>query len=167
MTDKQIQFWVECIDKHRKDFDNEKMLLAEKFGGLPKDEDIIWSLLNKYVLDIPKYDINRINKMITTYDLMANFLLTFENKDPIELIRQKRKLELQKIKEVGIYTKVKIGTLHEGICTTAKKMKDKSYSIDEAIKQMPIPFPNCKNRALHKKIKVCTCYYVPLTDDEF
>ncbi len=74
MTDKQIQFWVECIDKNRMDFDNEKILLTEKFGSNPNDKDIIWSLLNKQILDIPKYDINRINKMMTKYDLMANFL---------------------------------------------------------------------------------------------
>jgi hypothetical protein len=166
MTDKQILFWAECIEKNREDFNNEKKLLTDKFGGAPHDEDVIWSLLNKQLLYIPPNDINLFSKLITIYDLMTHFLLKVENKDPIDLIKQKQKVELNKIKAAEIYTKVKVGTQHDGVCSTAKKMKNRVFNLDDAIAQMPIPFPDCRNRQFHKKIKVCTCYYIPLTDDE-
>lgn len=169
MTEKQIIEWVDFMDKSMDEYNSTKETLCIKFGNEPRPNDIIWRMFNDKTLEISiGEEQNRKNRLITNYHLMANFLLRVEGKNPFELIKQARQIELTEFQEVGIYTKVRIMTFHEGLCSTAKKLRNKIYKLSDVINEMPVPSPQCKNivKSVNSKIPYCTCCYCPLMDDE-
>lgn len=159
MTEKQIAFWIDCMDKTENDFINEKIFLEKKFKGEPNANDVIWAMLNNKIREVAPNDANRYSKLFVIYDLMSTFLYKIEDKDPFSILKEVRKYELLRIKDAGIYPKVSIFTLDEGVCSTAKKIKNKVYTLEDALKLEPLPDPKCKCKIRHDKIPICCCSY--------
>lgn len=148
-------------------FIDEKTKLTNKFGGVPKDQDVVWSLFNVKIKElIDKPDQNTPNILKSLYHTMAYFLVTVESKDPSDLLKQAHRIELKKIYDVGIYPKVRICTFHEGVCDTAKQLKNKIFNLSDILDSDLLPPSNCKNMTLNKRIAWCTCTYFALTEDE-
>lgn len=158
MTDKQINTWLGYIDKGLEDFTFNQNQLRIKFGEIPKDSDVIWCMLNNYLL------VSQDQSMV--YNLMANFLITIENKSPFELIKQSREHELKRLLDMGInmYPFVTIKTVHEYQCKAAKKLQNKKFKTTDALINNPLPCSECENIIYGKSIPYCTCYYDPVTD---
>jgi len=84
---------------------------------------------------------------------MAQFL-NKRGKDFFHLLQQSKKMELLYYKKMGM-DEVEI----IACCPSCKKLEGKSIKIDDALKNMPLPYKNCTNILYNKKRGFCTCIY--------
>lgn len=133
------------------DFNNRKNFLILKTGKVPKDTDVLRSLL----LEVQ-------TKGVIVYNQLA-MILNWEGKDTYQFLFNVRKTELTNLKKSKIVQKVKIITgAKQGeieSCPECKAMQGKIFTIDEALKQMPIPNKNCTCKIYDKTRGLCRCIY--------
>lgn len=128
-------------------FDLHRFILSNQFGFKAPVRDVVWRILN---VNLATSDHNII-KMI--YYEMA-YLLKQEQKDPRHLIQLALKHELLGLKEIGVYTEVKIQSSNDNdVCPECKSLHGKIFDIDEALESLPIPSScTCETG--------CRCYYI-------
>lgn len=87
-------------------------------------------------------------------------ILSEKGKDPFKQLILSSKMELLSLKERGIK---EVRILSTGGCASCKKQNGKIYSIDEAIKKMPLPNKNCSFHLYpeNRNYSSCRCTYVP------
>jgi len=75
--------------------------------------------------------------------------------------KKKIEAELKQVASVKIYDRIKIfsGTT---LCSKAVELNGKIFTLEEALKDCPIPDKECNN----KEPRFCTCSYIPLTKGE-
>ena len=166
MTDKQIELYLAQISRTSEDFQKEKELLQIRFGGEPKDADVMWALINKCILGLNESDLDSLR---IHYLTMADFVYEINNSDPMEFLSQAIRTNLLQLKELYYsYPAVQVMCPHASHCRKAKELKGKVFTIDEALNTMPIPNRECEYRwDEHKKFSFCTCSYMPLDNDEY
>jgi len=148
--EKDIRDWlkrggVKGLGISRTIFNNTREELSKRFKSIASINDTIWSVLNNALANKTSY----YDRMVI-YMEMAH-ILKLENKDTKEVVRQARKMELLEHKEGG-YKMVEIMTMiDDTTCAECKKLAGKVLSIEEALKNMPVP-NNCTN-------KHCRCWY--------
>jgi hypothetical protein len=133
------------------DFNNRKNFLILKTGKVPKDTEVLRSLL----LEVQA-------KGIIVHNQMA-MILNWEGKDTYQFLFNVRRTELTNLKKSKIIQKVKIITgAKQGeieSCPECKSIQGKIFTIDEALKQMPIPHKNCTCKIYDKTRGLCRCFY--------
>ncbi|MBN1637930.1 MAG: hypothetical protein JW866_03115 [Ignavibacteriales bacterium] len=154
-------FWVRQLGITQKMFDKTREELSGEFGFLASVNDTSWRILN--IINTPKksyYDRQLI------YLAMADILKS-EGKSTDEVLAQAHKMELlegkaeneasakkfrEKLleikrlnKDLSVEMVVKVKTCNdELVCDECKKLSEMTFTIDEALKNMPIPH-NCTN----------------------
>ncbi len=133
------------------DFNNRKNFLILKTGKVPKDTDVLRSLL----LELQA-------KGIIVYSHLA-LILNWEGKDTYQFLFNARRTELSNLKKSKIVQKVKIisGAKQGEIesCPECKELHGKIFTIDEALKLMPLPNKNCTCKIYDKNKGICRCTY--------
>lgn len=108
------------------------------------------------------------NKKINYQNIkMAYLTLSFyaaENNLPYFELRKKIVLfELYNYQSSGVVNKVQISTAGIDSCDRCRELEGKIFSIEEAIKKMPIPVEKCETDFY--KDGWCRCCYLPIVED--
>jgi len=133
------------------DFNNKKNFIILKTGKVPKDTDVLRSLL----LELQS------RGMIVSSQIAM--ILNREGKDTYRFLYNARKAELLNLKKSKIVQKVKIisgaksGEIES--CPECREMQGKILTIDEALNQMPVPNKKCNCRIYDKNNGICRCTY--------
>ena len=130
--------------------------LSAKLGREANTKEVAWALFNKVIAS--KSDLQFL-KM--TYYRMALFL-DEESKDPRPFLEKHSETELMQYKQSGVVKKVSILAAGEGdSCSACQKQNGKTYTIEEALRLMPIPCKNCTKTLNSDRAGFCRCCYVP------
>lgn len=147
--------------QYEKNFDNKysdiKNELTKRFKTEPSEADILWGLSNYLLSEFMKKD--DLGEMKMVYFHQARFLYE-DGKDYLWVLQQVHKCDLMAYVKSGVVKKVEIVTCKENSCPSCHKLDGKIYTIEQALKEMPIPEKNCSNDPNPKSKKGwCRCYY--------
>jgi hypothetical protein len=138
----------------KRNFTSEKNRLSKENKAEVSSIDVCLNLYNKLILQ--NKDLNLLK---TLYFEMALFLYSL-NRNFFNQLQMSAKMELMAYKQQGVKS-VYILTCGEASCPECKKLSDKVYSIDRALRENPVPCKACSFE-LHKGIKGwCKCQYTP------
>jgi|Deesub1362A_J573_1020465.scaffolds.fasta_scaffold17422_2 DNA-directed RNA polymerase subunit RPC12/RpoP len=140
-----------------KKFNSHKAKLSEKFGKEASTRDVIWSIYNELIAK--KKDLQEL-KML--YYEMALFL-NKEGKDSFPLLQQAAKMELMRFKKEGFIKKVRILASADS-CPVCQKLNGKVFTVERALKTMPIPCKECTHKLYDGNRGFCRCSYVAEID---
>lgn len=151
--EKDIRDWlrrVEDLGITRKMFNDEREKLSERFGLKASINDTAWTILNSINTPNKSYQDRKF-----IYLAMAH-ILQLEDKSTKEIMVQAHKMDLLEMKELvdnsGIEMMGKILTCNDDlVCDECRKLSKKVFTVDEALKTMPIPH-QCTN-------KNCRCWW--------
>lgn len=127
--------------------------------------DLIWSMFNKLVDDNSK-PMNYSNLNMIHYS-MAIFLME-HGKNGFEQGYLARKYNLMDMKQSDMIKEVEISCVYDASsCENCKPLHKKKYSIDEALRLMPIPHKDCTGFDSGEH-GFCRCVYIgiPITYEE-
>jgi rubrerythrin len=115
-------------------------------------DDLIWSISNEILLEYAKQ--KKFQEMSDLYLSMAH-LQKECNKEFFYLLQEARKMELYGIKKElkGFKYKVVIVATYNRYCKDCQEQDGKMFTMEEALKKMPIPVKNCTNEGF------CMCCY--------
>lgn len=152
--EKDIDDWlkrVEGLGVTYKLFKEQRSKLSQEFGQQASVNDTAWRILNSLVVSKQS---NSNRKII--YLEMAH-IVTLEGKNPNPYLTEAVKYELLDFSSSGI-KKVKVTNANDSlICANCRKLENKVISINQALKEMPIP-NNCEKKT------GCRCWYSPIFD---
>ncbi len=135
------------------DFQKKRDELSKHFGSKASGRDVIWGLYNN---EITK-SIGDLHRQQMLYYQMALFL-NEEGRNPSQLIEQSNQVYLQSYKLSGIVKKVGI-IAGEKSCPECQENAKKIYSLEDAIKNNPIPCQKCTHVMEPGKYSFCRCCY--------
>jgi len=136
------------------DFLEQQRVLTKRFNLKARGTDVIWGLLNQQISI--KRDMSS-RKII--YFEMARFIYE-EGKNPYELLKEASKCELLKYKESGVVSKVKINSCGDLSCKECQKLNGKTYLVEKALEEMPVPCKDCDNDKNKNGFPWCRCRWV-------
>jgi hypothetical protein len=134
------------IEFTREDFNATREKLSREFGCKASVNDTLWRMLN--LIDKPDKDY-QIRKFI--YFAMS-YILLWEGKSSNEVMAKFHRMDLLNAK---VNTPGLVAVIHtrndEYVCDECKKLSKMTFTIDEALRDMPIPH-KCTNEN-------CRCGY--------
>ncbi len=152
--------WIENLKQYgitERDIDISRNQLSKIYGYEANDRDVIWSIFNELVARNKDFhDLGMI------YFYMALFLKE-EGMDFFSILQESVKMSLIILKCEGRRNKVRIITA-KNTCKACQLLKDKVFTIDEALDKMPIPCKECTFDSDEKQNGWCRCSYVPIID---
>lgn len=152
----------ECDFSFDKKYDDIKSQLIKKFGFEPAEEDALWGLSNCLLSEFMKKGDWQKMKMI--YSAQASFLY-LDGKDHLRILQESAKCDLREYIKQGFVEKVEIVTCKENSCPSCQKLSGKIFTIEQALKEMPIPERSCSFDANSKLKKGwCRCIYAPVVE---
>ncbi len=136
--------------------------LTKKFGFIPSEGDILWSIANQFLMEAMK--VNDWQRMKMIYLDMALFLHE-EGKDCFKIKQQSAKCELKNLQKSEVIKKVEILTCGDSSCLVCQKLTGKILTIEEALRDMPIPVKDCSFK-LNPEAPAgwCRCCYLPVVE---
>ncbi len=130
--------------------------LTDKFGSIPKQADVVWTLLNNLLIDaLQRKDWG---KMAGLYFEQA-LVLNDEGKDCFDPLQESKRCSLRSYQSEGIVHKVQILAAGDSSCDKCKALNGKVITIEQALESMPLPVRNCDNA-----YKYCRCVYLPVIE---
>jgi uncharacterized paraquat-inducible protein A len=148
--------WLNILQSYgitEKDYEKYENELNKKFGVKPNSRDIIWRIFNELLF--VKH--NELQTLKMLYYEMAIFL-NEEGKDFFKILQQSAIMELKYIQKQGFIKKIKIITTPNS-CEACKKLDAKVLTLDEALKELPIPCKECSYIMDNGKRGFCRCLY--------
>ncbi|MGO8763257.1 MAG: hypothetical protein ACLQUS_14830 [Desulfobaccales bacterium] len=139
------------------DYDVEKDILSNKFRVEASNKDIIWGLFNKLILNNAK-DFQSLSMI---YHEMAIFL-NEHGEDSFHYLQKTSEMRLLGYKQEDFITEVEIVTFGERSCESCRRLQGRKYTINDALKTMPIPNKECSTTLYNEKPGWCNCIYVPI-----
>lgn len=151
---------------HRmKDYDRKIYRLAtvkeyEKEARIEADKQ--WAELNKDVVELSK---SRDWDAVSYKYFQMALQLQEEGKDFFHVLQESTRFKLRYFKKDGI-TRVSISDSGEASCPACRNQRGKIYSIEDALKEMPIPCKDCTFdlHGIHASVGWCRCVYVAELD---
>lgn len=148
--------WMDDLQQYgigEKDYKKHQVKLAKAWGKEPNQRDVLWSIFN--TLLVGRRDLQ---EMAGIYSSMASFL-DEEGKDFSEVLEEHHRTVLQDLKQHG-FTKVIIKYSGGGLmgCDACKAQDGKTYLIDDALREMPLPCKSC-SYIMGGKSGFCRCFY--------
>ena len=154
--------WMEILSSHGvkdSNYESEKQQLSTKLKREVADLEVVYSLFEKLVHETNDYsDLKSIN-----YEMAL--LLEEEGRNFKPYLEKAAECELLKYKESGVVKKVQI--LSAGIgnsCEECQKQDKNIYTIEEALKIIPIPCINCTLTISGKREGFCRCIYLAVIE---
>jgi|Deesub1362A_J573_1020465.scaffolds.fasta_scaffold02704_6 hypothetical protein len=145
-----------------KDFWRKEKELVQKFGRRPSYRDVLWALYNEAITRTT--DLRNLSLL---YSGMAWFVCR-EGKDPFPLLQQSQKMDL-------LYKQSHYGEIHPlmveistcpDACPECQKLNRTTYTIQEALEEMPLPNKNCSYKGHGQEYPFCRCQYLVYISDE-
>ena len=136
----------------KKDYIQLDNTLSKRFGKKGKERDIIWALMNQALIN----NINDYIKQYHIYYLMGKFIRDEGKNDSNQYFELSTKSLLLKYKSEGIRKVRFLASLGERTCNSCLKLNGKMFDIEEALKNIPAPSKECKNKDHHGYIN-CRC----------
>jgi len=136
--------------------------LTKKFGFGPSESDMLWGISNLLLEEAMK--VGDWHRMKMLYFKMALFLHR-ESKDCFKILQEVARCELRDEQKSGIVEKVKILTAGDQSCSACQKLAGKILSIEEALRDMPVPVKDCSFK-LNPEAPTgwCRCCYVSVIE---
>lgn len=144
-----------------KTFDSEKERLIKQFGSTPSEQDVLWGLANKLLGEKMKA-----GDWGSLQGLYFNIALYLHQICKPSFLMQKTSQEmlLRYYQKINYCKKVEILVTTES-CDVCKKQEKKVFTLDEALKKMPIPVKNCTNKINQEAPDGwCVCSYLPVVE---
>ncbi|HHT11188.1 MAG TPA: hypothetical protein GX009_12855 [Candidatus Atribacteria bacterium] len=160
--DKQWEKENEWNNRYRitkEEYYSKKEILSQKFGTEAKWGDVIWRTLVGRTLSAKSF-----NELTMLYFQKALFLYDEGRKQYFKMLQVSKVFKLKNYKNDGIEM-VQISTCQDNSCESCSKLEGKIYSIDEALKEMPIPNINCEYDWNDVGTGWCRCDWLPVLDD--
>jgi hypothetical protein len=158
----KINGWIKRLETEfgitETTYENHKKLLTKRFGFEAKDNDIIWSIFNELIAK----NIRDIQTLGSIYWVMSQFL-NDEKRDFLDTRQLAYKMELMNYKNSGVVKKVDIMPCNIA-CEACKKQANVVFTIEEALKQMPLPCKDCTNIIDNGVRGWCRCTYGPIVE---
>ena len=146
------------IDKSN--FKEKRKIFKERFKTEPSTHDIIWGILNELILKNAN-DYYILSKLYYELALIAYK----EEKNFFRLLQKSMEMKLKDMEKVGVIEKVEIiAAGYDDVCEECSKLNGKIFSMEEALRQMPIPNRNCTTSINDGKRGFCRCIYVAHID---
>jgi hypothetical protein len=142
-----------CVTKERA---KELSEARDRLNAIVKEEK-----LNKLITGIREAKDNGSSK--SAYFALALYYFN-EKQDFFEYLVQSKKFELLSIMELSHLGINEIKISCPGGCESCLDYYSKRFSIEEAIKAMPIPNPNCTHNKEDRLHGWCRCWYEPIFD---
>lgn len=169
--------------------DIEKMRdqLAEKFGGEPNPGDLLWAVWNDLLTRQPdrapeiRLEMARqrhregddptqlLDQLRDEADRMGGVepwiwrqVARFKSEigfDPTPELERENRRQLEQHREYGA-TKVSITTVGNG-CRSCQQLDGRTFAVDEALREMPLPNPDCTHAPEEGAEPVCRCSWQP------
>ena len=152
-----VNKWKKNLERYNitpEQFEKEKRELSKRFKKEAFDGDIIWSLFNKLILK----NANDFQKLSSIYYEMAIFL-NEEGKNSYDMKYQSTKMQLLDLKQNGAKKVRWVASVGTRTCKKCESLNGKNYSIEKALKEMPLPLKDCKNLE-----DGCRCCWVPVVE---
>ena len=148
--------WIKSLEVTKNEFLNKKAELEKKFNGNVKSTDVVWGLFNEHITKTTDY-----HSLGMIYFNMALFLYEGGGEFFKEL-QESAKMDLMRY---GQHTqKVKILATSES-CKACKKQDQKVITIEDALKEMPIPCKDCTYELSGSgNLGWCRCTYVAVIE---
>ncbi|MFQ6127076.1 MAG: hypothetical protein ACE5R6_21070 [Candidatus Heimdallarchaeota archaeon] len=156
---KQIQFrkrWMGKLAAYgitEQDFTRHKAMLSQRFGREAWDHDVLWAIFNNLLTQ--KMKTQDFHQLKVLYYSMALFL-NEEGKDWFKVLQQSSRMELLYYKQSRVVKNVQILTTRDA-CEACQLLANQVWSIDEALKQMPIPVKGCTRSIQDDSQGFCRC----------
>lgn len=139
------------------DFQKAKDYLKKKDGFEPSDRDIYWQFSHERLsLLMKQADFPGMSSVYYQQALFADR----ENRDFKRLLRESIRCELLGLKQSRVVNKVEILDAPDS-CEPCKKQHGRILTIDEALREMPIPHPSCTSPMIGGRPGFCRCRYIP------
>lgn len=155
-----IKKYTEVISRYGytvSDIGKEINLLTVRFKKEASFSDAIWSLFNKKTLDTGKTMPIELQLLSYVYFDMSMFLAE-SGKDPNPALEEAHRFKLLYLKQH--FLKVRISCQSLG-CKNCQELSEKIFTIDEALKDKPLPNKSCTSIKFKTgRYPWCTCYYV-------
>lgn len=152
--------WLKKLENYgisEKDFNDQKNKLSKQFGCVASNRDIIHTLFNKLILE--NSDFHTLQMIYYEHALFLNE----EGEDCFKILQQANKMNLLRYKQSEKVEKVTIISGNDS-CSSCQRLNGKIYSIEEALKLMPIPCKDCSFILNDDKRGFCRCIYAPMLD---
>jgi DNA-directed RNA polymerase subunit RPC12/RpoP len=141
------------------DFEERKRQKS-KAGIAVSDQDVIWSFLNELILEYGnKLDLQELSHLYYSLAL----ILDEGGREFADALKESRKMELLDFKRIGI-KKVRILTAGEHACQACQKLSGKVITVEDALKDMPLPCEECSFSLYSDNPGFCRCSYVSEID---
>jgi len=145
--------------------------LSKKFNKEPKINDVKFAILNQLVrLYSAKNDFQGLSSVYFNMTLIVRQ----ERKNPIGYLQSFHEMQLRNWQSTGLVKTIKIYTGKDNmVCGECQKLDEKIYTIDQALKEKPLPCKECwawhevakdeDGKEIIKKFAGpgCRCYYRP------
>jgi DNA-directed RNA polymerase subunit RPC12/RpoP len=145
------------------EFNKEKDLLRVRFKGKePSISDIKWGLLNKRASEaMKKSDFSALSGIYFQMALQKHE----EGKDCYIEQVQAQKMQLMALKQNDVVSHVEI--LSKDGCEECKKLNEKKFTLEEALKNNPLPVAHCTHKLNNNAPSSwCRCTYLPVVSDD-
>ena len=129
--------------------------LSARDGRRWDTRETIWHLCNKYLEENEGKD-PQADKML--YFGMANWVSARENPNPY--LEKVARIDLE---QMGPYVK-KVKVCCAGGCEGCKDMVGRVFTVEEALRTMPLPNKNCTHRMDKEGFPFCRCCWVAVPD---
>ncbi len=134
--------------------------LTQRFGFTPSEGDIIWGLSNQLILEAMG-DWNR----LTMIYLGQALFLHQSGRDCFKLLQERAKCELREQQKSDVVEKVEVSTAGNISCPDCQKLAGKIFTIEEALKEMPIPVKDCSHKINPEAPNGwCRCCYISVIE---
>ena len=154
--------WLETFSSHglsEADYEKEKSRLSAELGREAKDREVAWALFSKLL----RSTTNLHSLKMINYE-MALFVEE-ESGDFRPFLEKAAEMELLNYRQSGVVKKVQI--LSAGIgnsCEACRKQDGKVFTIEEALRLMPIPYKDCARTLLGEREGFCRCAYTAVLE---
>lgn len=138
-------------------FSKKRTELSKKFGSEPNQPDVIWGVFKDVA-------VNLMNTIPIDYEVLSvlyfsQAMFLYENNKPFfETLQESNKMCLMRFQQHGI-RKVQILGGGES-CKGCGNNNGKTLTINQALKEMPIPWKDCTHELEKGKPRWCRCTYV-------
>lgn len=147
----------EILNKHQTLDESEDEVINVQSKLKENDPNATLDDAYMFLLDKKIKDTDHDGEKARLYYLKA-LMLDNSGKEFFASLEESRKFELQHLKKHEFVKKVQIITSPDS-CEACKTNSDTVISIDEALKEMPLPHKNC-HRALYSERGFCRCSYL-------
>jgi len=161
----QLEFkekWLKELDNYgisREDYIESENLLSKRFGKKAKEKDIIWALMNKSLIS----NINDYMNQYHIYYLMGVFTKEEGKTDPNQYFELSTKSLILKYKSEAVNGVRFLASISQRTCKNCTKLNGDSFTIEEALNNIPAPNKYCKNKDDNGYTN-CRCTVIKLFD---